>query len=465
MAGSLLPARRRACPRRPQKRARLRGSNQSHPDQDRGGEPQPGAPGACQSLTSTSPSGRGTDGCQNQIPAESHRHRQGQSKRRIARHIRVGRDTLARYFAAFEKAGLLEGAADDLPDAARLRVIAAEHLPSKKPKQQRSSVERWRPRIEAMAKAGAGPTAIFDFLRTHEDEYEGSLSAVKRLCANLRRSQGPEGKDVVIPITTLPGEIAQVDFGYAGLRFDPIKRVMRKSWIFVMTLAYSRLTYAEFVFDQKIDTWLAVHVNAFECLGGVPAVIVPDNLKSAVIRAVFGVDKEAVLNRSYRELARAYGFRIDPTPARSPEKKGRVERDVKYIAGNCLATLESVDIKEDQKQLMLWLREVAWKRRHGTTGRPPIELFLEDEKGVLLPLPPKRWDPIVWKPVTVHRDSHVQVDGAFYSAPWRLLRQKIWARCTRTSVELWHEDEHLWTHRCTCRGQHQTVEGHLPEGR
>jgi transposase len=327
------------------------------------------------------------------------------------------------------------------------------------------SIGRWQSRIEVMTKSGAGPTAIHDFLRLHEDEYQGSLSAVKRLCARLKKSLGPEATDVAIPVVTMPGEIAQVDFGYSGMRFDPVQRVMRKSWIFVMTLAFSRLTYAEFVFDQKITTWCAVHVNAFECFGGVPSVLVPDNLKSAVIRALFGVDKSAILNRTYRELARAYGFRIDPTPARSPEKKGRVERDVKYIAGNFMATLDSVDIKEDQSQLMHWLREIAWKRRHGTTGRPPVELFLEHEKGALLPLPPKRWDPIIWKPVTIHRDSHVQVDGAFYSAPWRLLGQQVWARCSRTSVEIWRDDEHVWTHRRTSRGQHQTVEGHLPEGR
>lgn len=248
-------------------------------------------------------------------------HRLSQSRRQIARQLNIGRDTLARYFKAFQKAGVLDGEADELPEAAHLRAVVGEQIETKPSRQQTSSIDRWRPRIETLVKGGAGPTAIFDFLRTHEDEFEGSLSAVKRLCASLRKQQAPRPGDVAIPITTSPGEIAQVDFGYAGLRFDPVQRVMRKSWIFVLTLAHSRLSYAEFVFDQKIDTWLNVHVNAFECLGGVPSVVVPDNLKSAVIRAVFGADKAAVLNRSYRELARAYGFRVDPPPARAPEKK------------------------------------------------------------------------------------------------------------------------------------------------
>ena len=94
--------------------------------------------------------------------------------------------------------------------------------------------------------------------------------------------------------------------------------MIRKAWLFVIVLGYSRKMVARLVFDQKIDTWLECHVQAFKELGGVPRVLVPDNLKAAVIRAAFGVDDEVVLNRSYRELARHYGTMIDPTPPRSP---------------------------------------------------------------------------------------------------------------------------------------------------
>ena len=94
-----------------------------------------------------------------------------------------------------------------------------------------------------------------------------------------------------------------------------------------MQLAFSRRMYVDIVFEQKIASWLDQHVRAFEFFGGVPEVIVPDNLKSAVIRCAFGVDDELVLNRSYRELAHAYGFKIDPTPSRSPEKKAKLHND------------------------------------------------------------------------------------------------------------------------------------------
>ena len=76
--------------------------------------------------------------------------------------------------------------------------------------------------------------------------------------------------------------------------------------------------FVHIVFDQKLDTWLSLHVEAFTEWRAVPKVIVPDDLKAAVIRAAFGVRSEPEVNRSYRELARHFGFKIDPTPAYDP---------------------------------------------------------------------------------------------------------------------------------------------------
>jgi hypothetical protein len=251
---------------------------------------------------------------------------------------------------------------------------------------------------------------------------------------------------VAIPVVTAPGEVAQVDFGYAGKRYDPDRGVLRKTWLFVMTLGFSRRTYCELVFDQKIETWIRLHIAAFEYFGGVPRVIVPDNLKAAVVRAAFGIDDEALIQRTYRELARHYGFQIDPTPPRSPEKKGKVERDVRYVRGNFLQTWQSIDIHQDRRALRRWLIEIADQRRHGTTGRRPIELFEEEERAALTPLPRERYELVLWKPARLHSDSHVQIDGAFYSAPWPHLHQVLWVRCSAHSVSIHHQDQHLWTH-------------------
>lgn len=393
-------------------------------------------------------------------------HRMGASSREIARQLRMGRDTIRCYLRGLRRAGLLEGAAEDLPDLSKLRAEVSEHAPSKEATAHTSTVDDWRTTITRLRRdKGAGPTAIHDWLRLNKPEYQGSLSAVKRMCQRLDREEGPKATDVAIPVETAPGEVAQVDFVYAGKRYDPERGVLRKTWLFVMTLGFSRLMFCDLVFDQKIETWVRLHVDAFEFFGGVPRVIVPDNLKAAVIRAAFGVDGDPTLNRTYRELARHFGFQVDPTPPRSPEKKGKVERDGGYVKRNFLKTHDSVDIDEDRKALRRWVKEIAAKRRHGTTGRVPIELFEEGERDALLPLPTTRWKPVVWKAATLHRDSHVQVDGAFYSAPWRFLQEKLWVRCTADSISIHHEDQPLCTHTRVPRGKRSTIEHHLPEHR
>lgn len=393
-------------------------------------------------------------------------HRLGESSRSIARRLQMGRDTIRCYLRGLKRAGLLDGPADELPELAAVRAVVDEHVPVKEVPQQVSTVARWEPEITRLRRdKGAGPTAIHDWLRLHDPEYDGGLSAVKRVCARLHRDEGPRATEVAIPVETAPGEVAQVDFVYAGKRYDPERGQMRKTWLFVMTLGFSRHMFAELAFDQKLETWLQLHAAAFAYFGGVPRVIVPDNLKAAVVRAAFGVHGEPVLNRSYRELARHFGFQIDPTPARSPQKKGKVERDGGYVKRSFLKTWDSVDINEDRRQLRRWLEEIAARRRHGTTGRPPIELFEEHEKTALLPLPAKRYELVIWKKARLHRDCHVQIDGAFYSAPWRFLGTDLWARCTSSSVAIHHNDEHLWTHGRVRRGMRSTVDSHLPDHR
>lgn len=392
-------------------------------------------------------------------------HRLGQSSRQIARQLAMGRDTIRSYLRILAQASLLEGPPDTLPELAVLTALVRERLPAPASPAQVSSLSAWIDEITRLADKGAGPTAIHDHLRLNASGYAASLSAVKRYCARRQRERGPAATDVAIPVETGPGEVAQVDFGYAGKRYDPERGVLRKSWVFVMTLAFSRRAFCELVFDQTIATWIALHVHAFEHFGGVPALIVPDNLKAAVVRAAFAVDDDPVIQRSYRELARHYGFRIEPAPPRAPEKKGKVEAGVRYVKGNFLATWESVDIVQDRAALARWLREVADQRRHGTTGRPPAQLFEDVERAALLPLPRARYEIVLWRKARLHTDSHVQVDGAFYSAPWPHLHQDLWVRCSAHAVAIYRQDEHLWTHARVPRGQRSTQEAHLPEHR
>jgi len=260
--------------------------------------------------------------------------------------------------------------------------------------------------------------------------------------------------------------VAQVDFGSVGKLWDPATKALRQAYIFVIVLAYSRHQFAKLVFDQKAETWLALHVEAFEFFGAVVEVVVPDNLKAAVIRAAFDVRTEPVLNRSYRDLARYYGFQVDPTPPYNPEKKGKVESAVGYAKHNFMATIgEERDINVLNTRLGRWVLEVAGQRRHGTTHKRPLAVFEDIEKAKMLPLPRLRWEPTLWRDPMLQRDCHALIEGARYSAPWRLVGKRLLARVGTKSVELYIEDTRVATHERKPAGGRSTLDEHLPPER
>ncbi len=391
-------------------------------------------------------------------------HRSGRSSREIARLLRMGRGTIHSYKETIKEAGLLDGGSK-VPDASALKAAVEKLRSAKVAPQQQSSVERWSHQIKEKLEKGGGPTAIFDYLRLTDEDFDGSLSAVKRFCATLRRGQGVKATDVVIPVETKVGDVAQVDFGYVGKLYDPDRGVARKAWVFLLVLSFSRHMVARIVFDQSIETWLRVHIECFQELGGVPETIVPDNLKSAVIRASFDPSITPQLNRSYRELARYYNFEIDPTPPRAPEKKGKVESGVKYCKNSYFAVHAPEDIETAKIGLALWVKEIAGQRVHGTTGRRPLEVFELEEKATLASLPDAPYELAVWKRAKVHKDSHISFSRELYSVPWKLIGTEVDVRVTKSSVKIYANDELVWTHDRGHMGARVTVAQHLPAER
>lgn len=394
-------------------------------------------------------------------------HRQGVSPRAASRLLAMSPKTELKYRGALATAGLLSGEVDELPALDVLRAAVESAHPTAPPRRFESSTDPWLDAITTQFHRGVGPRAAWDKLRREDPEFGASYDAVKRTYRRLARARGVRPEDVVIPVDTDAGEVAQVDFGYVGPLFDPQSGKIGKAWVFVMTLGYSRLMFARLVFDQRADTWLDLHRRAFEFFGCVPRVIVPDNLKAAVIRAAFGAaDRhELGLNRSYRELARFYGFRIDPTPVRAPKKKGKVESAVRYLKHNWWTSCDASEIGPAQQDLDAWLDRTANARRHGTTGRQPREHFETEERAHMLPLPPTRFEPVVWKPAKVHPDSHVEFDRRLYSVPWRLIGHNVWVRATVHSVEVYADDTRVATHDRREAGRRSTNDLHLPEGR
>ena len=203
------------------------------------------------------------------------RLRKGQSVRAVARITRVDRKTVGRYHAWAVEQGLLEGPLLSLGDLNRL---LEETLQGKSPPQNISSVEPYRELVVKLRRERVEIAAIHQ--RLMERGYRGSYSSVHRFVRKLE----PVRPEVMVRVETRLGEEAQVDFGYAGLMMDPESGELRKTWVFVMTLSWSRHQYVEFVFDQKVETWLRLHRNAFTFFGCVPKRVVIDNLKAGIAR-------------------------------------------------------------------------------------------------------------------------------------------------------------------------------------
>lgn len=392
-------------------------------------------------------------------------HRMKTGYREVARLLQMSPNTERIYRLALDAAGLLHGTVDALPALAVLKAAVAERLATPPAPQTVSTVERWEPRITELLGKGLGARATYDRLRLEESDFGASYWAVRAAWRRARRTRGVRAEDVAIPVETRPGEIAQVDFGHVGRLFDPTTHTLRHAYVFVLVLGHSRHMVCRIVFDQKTDTWLRLHAEAFAELGGRVETVVPDNLKAAVIHAAFGVGGQTALNRSYRELARHYGFKVDPTPPRSPKKKGKVESGVKYVKNNFFKGRAGADVDEVRRELARWVEEIAGRREHGTTGLRPREVFDAVERVALHPLPAVAFEPVEWKEALVHQDSHVAFERRLYSVPWRLIGKRIWLRATPTTVALFCDDTRVATHDRRGREPRSTIEEHLPDYR
>jgi len=380
-----------------------------------------------------------------------HRMRLGQSDRAIARTKLMGRAKCAAVRSiAGEKGWLAEG---PLPDDRQL--AAAFALPERRKQIPQSLTRPYEGNIRKWVKAGIQATTIHEALVTRFG-FTGSYSSVRRKVRKIR-ALTPRATCM---LDFAPGDAAQVDFGKGPAITDVFTGEVIKTWIFVMTLCFSRHMYAELVTDQTVETWLGCHRRAFEFFNGVPHRMIIDNPKCAITRACY-TDPE--VQRSYAELAEGYSFLISPCPVRDPQKKGRVESGVKYVKNSFVPLRRFRTLTDGNEQLARWVLERAGNRIHGTTRQKPLTMFAETERHFLKPLPDVPVQIATWKRVKLHGNCHVQFEKAYYSAPFQLVRRQLWLKATDTTVKLYHDIKLVATHpRLKRPGQRSTVDEHMP---
>lgn len=375
----------------------------------------------------------------------------GQSARQIAKNMHLSRVTVGKYRTWAVTHDLLHHA---LPTAEELARLLAQDQVLQPVVSTVSSVEPYRAVVVDLRQRGLEMMAVFQRLRD-EHAYTGTYSSVRRFVQALEPAQ----PDATIRIERQPGEEVQVDFGYAGLMFDADGQV-RRAWAFVMTLAYSRHQYIEFVFDQRVETWLLCHQHAFEYFGGVPRKVVLDNLKAGIVQACFD---EPQVQRAYRDCAEHYGFLIAPCRVREPQEKGKVESGVHYVARNFLAGRDPAALTINNVKVRAWIEQIAGIRDHGTTHWQPLVQFKAVEQATLMALPATPFEIATWKQAKLHRDCYVQFDRAYYSAPVRYVGQVLWVRGDAQTLRIYADYTLLATFpRATRPGQRQTNLDHLP---
>lgn len=389
---------------------------------------------------------------------EMHQYRQvlfrmskGESDRRIANSGLMGRKKCAHVREFAQRNGWLQNAGL-IPQDDVLNKVFGRKL--ERPSQE-SLILPYKENVIKWHNAGTCGTTIHRALMRNYG-FEGSYSSVRRFLSKL----GKEHPRATCILDFEPGEAAQVDFGTGPVITDVYTGEVFKTWIFVMTLCFSRHQYAEIVLNQKTETWLGLHRRAFEFLNGVPAKVIVDNAKCAIVRACY---HDPEVQRSYAEAAEGYGFLISPCPPRDPQKKGRVESGVKYVKNSFVPLREFRSLADANRQLKEWVLGEAGNRIHGTTRKRPLSQFEEIEKDLLQPLPDVPPELSTWTRVKLHGNCHVQFEKALYSAPYRLVHAPLWLKATETTVKLFHDLELVAVHpRLPTPGKRSTVEDHMP---
>jgi transposase len=387
----------------------------------------------------------------------------GRSKNEIAGSLGLSRNTVRKYLAPAEAAGMVPGGPP--VSGERWAELAREWFPELADARLRQvtwpAIEAHRDYIVAQLKAGVTMATIHQRL-SDERGLAASVASLRRyVAANLPE----EARRAQVTVLRLdppePGQEAQVDYGQLGRWVDPATGRRHVVNAFAMVLCCSRLLFVRPVIKMDQRAWTECHAAAFAFFGGVPARLVPDNLKT-------GVDHPGLydprINRSYAELAAHYGCLVDPARSRKPRDKPQAGRPMPYIRDSFWRGREFTSLEHMQAEAVRWSAEVAGQRAcRPLDGAAPAAVFAAVEKDRLAPLPK---DPFVlaqWSRCKVGPDIHAKVGQSLYSVPWKHIGKTLDARSTATMVQLFCGGDLVKTHVRKPRGKQTDLADYPPE--
>jgi transposase len=380
----------------------------------------------------------------------------GMSSRKVAASLTIGATTVVDCLARARAAGVAWPLPDDLSDDGLEALLfpasaVVAEMRARRPRPDWAAIHR------ELKRPGVTLQLVWEEHRAqHPDGYGYShfcelyRAWAKKLSPTMRQTH-PAGERLFVD--------------YAGTKLSVIDGATGEvltAELFVATLGASSLTYAEATWTQALPDWISSHVRAFAFLGGVPAMVVSDNLKAGITKACF---YEPSINRSYAEMAAHYGTAIVPARPYKPRDKAKVEAAVLLATRWITAKLRNrqffslAELNDAIRDCVRQLNDRV-SRHLGASRRA---LFDEVERAALKRLPAEPYIFATWKECRVGLDYHVEVEKHYYSVPHTLLREKLWARITARSVELFHRGQRVAAHvRSSSNRRHTTVCEHMP---
>jgi len=381
----------------------------------------------------------------------------GLSNRAIARSCRISHSTVSEYVKRAEAAGLQWPLPEELdeqslyvrlfPEDGRGTPASLQALPD------------WEHIREELKKRNVTLRLLWvEYREAHSDGYGYS-----QYC-NLYR-QYVSKLDPPMRLNHKAGEKLFVD--YAGdtiAYFDAEHEELRSAPLFVAVLGASSYTFAEAQLSQELEYWIGGHLRAFSYFGGLPEVIVPDNLKQGVKHPNL---YEPDLNPTYLEMAQHYGVVVIPARVKRPRDKSKVEVGVQVVERWIIARLRNetffslMGINRRIAELLTELND----RPMPHLEKSRRQLFEELDRPALQPLPSTPYEFAIWKIARVNIDYHVEFEKHFYSVPFELIHQEVRIRASEHTIQIFHasKPQAVALHpRSRVPGRYSTQIAHMP---
>jgi transposase len=287
-----------------------------------------------------------------------------------------------------------------------------------------------------------------------EHPYSGGDTAFYDYVRKERRARKQTPRDLALRFEGVPGEFLQIDWGEVrNMAFTKPGLEGQTRYFFAARLKYSRYMYVSFHSDMREETLLRCLIGCFQTIGGVPWVVVTDNMKTAVLGR--NAQHEPVWNPAYQKLAVEFKFHPEACAPASGNQKGAVENLVKYVKGNFIAGRTFHDDADLAEQCTQWLSHVNTERPSDATGQEPVVRLVE-EQAAFGALPATAQDYGFFDCVVVSREGLVAIETNRYSVPAHLIGRALTARIHATHIELWASQERVATH-VRSRQQHARI--------